>query len=371
MYYDLAVEGNYDVIPKEALEQIANIEGVVSAEPVCSRILADRDSDGREWLEVSDSLLKRYCEEKTGELLQIDAEAVQNAIQGDYYAAYLIGVGQIEFERIKKICALGLSYEEFQAGEAGIWLCDNLSSQMPVGSQKLFLGGPDGKRVTIPKMEGRPVDTHTFLTISEVAPNILISNEALRNIVDTDVYVQKINIQIEHPALDTQIQRVVKEILGDTQGIWGDSKQEKVEQKERSFFSLRMLGIAMSVVLFFIAVLNFMNTIYADILARDREIAMLECIGISKKQVKQMLVMEGIFYAAITAFLVLTLGMAIYLQAYQAFTKLAEWAQFRYPLRMAGIMGIVMLLISVLVPLISYRSISQDNAIEQLRKAEM
>ena len=84
-----------------------------------------------------------------------------------------------------------------------------------------------------------------------------------------------------------------------------------------------------------------------------------------------MLVMEGIFYAAITAFLVLTLGMAIYLQAYQAFTKLAEWAQFRYPLRMAGIMGIVMLLISVLVPLISYRSISQDNAIEQLRKAEM
>ena len=122
--------------------------------------------------------------------------------------------------------------------------------------------------------------------------------------------------------MDAQIQRAIKEILGDTQEISIDSRQEKVEQKARSFFSLQMLGITMSVVLFFIAVLNFMNTIYAGILARDRELAMLECIGMSKKQIKQMLVIEGYLYVFITTFLVLTLGTAIYLLAYQMFTNL-------------------------------------------------
>ena len=92
MYYDLIVEGNYDMISEEALEQIADIPGVVSAEPVCSRKLADSDSDGRDWLKASGRLLKRYCKEKADELSQIDAQAVQNAIQGDYYAAYLSGL---------------------------------------------------------------------------------------------------------------------------------------------------------------------------------------------------------------------------------------------------------------------------------------
>ena len=370
MYYDLVIEGNHDVISKEALVQIADIKDVESAEPICLRKNIDSDSDGRDWLEVSDSFLQKYCKETADELSQTDAEAVRNAIQGDNYAAYLIGIGPIEFERICKECGLELSYDEFDDGETGIWLCDARLSHMPVGRQTICLGGTDGKKVVISKMESHSVDMSTFLTISEVAPNILISNKALSNVVDTDVYIQKINIQLKDPALDTQIQRAIKEILGNTQEISIDSKQEKVEQKERSFFSLRMLGTAMSAVLFFIAVLNFMNAIYAGILARDKELAMLECIGMSKKQVKQMLVMEGFFYILITTVLVLTFGTLIYLQAYQAFTKLADWAQFRYPLRMAGIMGIVMLLMSVLVPLISYHSISQESAIAQLRKAE-
>lgn len=371
MYYDLVIEGDYDVISNEMMEQITDIKGVASAEPVCSRKNADSDSDGRDWLEVNDSFLKKYCEGTAKELSQIDEEAVQSAIQGDYYASYLIGIGQVEFERLRKECGLELNYDEFESGEAGIWLCDTKSDRMPAGEQTIRLGGTDGKKVTIPKMESRPVDMSTFLTISEVAPNILISNEALNNVADTDICITKINIRLEDPALDAQIQRAIKEILGDTQEISIDSRQEKVEQKARSFFSLQMLGITMSVVLFFIAVLNFMNTIYAGILARDRELAMLECIGMSKKQIKQMLVIEGCLYVFITTFLVLTLGTAIYLLAYQMFTKLADWAQFEYPFGMAGITEIIMLLLSVMVPLVSYRSISKGSAIEQLRKAEM
>lgn len=372
MYYDIVVNGGQDLISEEAIGQIGALEGVASAESLCYRRPADSDTDGHDWLEVHDRLLGAYCK-KAGDILsQIDPEAVRNAVKGDRYATFMIGIGQMEFERLRKACGLGLSYGEFQAGEAGIWLTDEkMYGEMPVGPQTVHMGGPDGKEAVIPKMESHTVDSSTLLLTSEVAPLILISNEMLSGIVDTDTCAFQVNIQTEDPAQDAQIQVAIKEILGNAQEISVDSKQEKIEQKDGSFSTIRVLGTAMSLILFAIGIMNFINTIYASILARDRELAMMECIGMSKRQVKQMLVMEGMFYMLVTAALVLTLGTVAYLQAYHAFTKLADWAQFRYPFRMAGITGAIMLLMSVLVPLISYHSISLDSAVAQLRKAAM
>ena len=76
MYYDLVIEGDYDVMSNKMMEQITDIKGVASAEPVCSRKNADSDSDERDWLEVNDSFLKKYCEGTAKELSQIDEEAV-------------------------------------------------------------------------------------------------------------------------------------------------------------------------------------------------------------------------------------------------------------------------------------------------------
>ena len=48
----------------------------------------------------------------------------------------------------------------------------------------------------------------------------------------------------------------------------------------------------------FVGVLNFFNTVMAGIIARKNEIAVLQAIGMTGKQVKEMLIIEGIIYTA-------------------------------------------------------------------------
>ncbi len=63
----------------------------------------------------------------------------------------------------------------------------------------------------------------------------------------------------------------------------------------RSMFLL--LGGALSVIVGLVGVLNFFNAILTGIITRKREMAVLQSIGMTGKQLKTMLVCEGLLYA--------------------------------------------------------------------------
>ena len=46
-----------------------------------------------------------------------------------------------------------------------------------------------------------------------------------------------------------------------------------------------------------IGMLNFINSVLTNIVTRRKEFAMMEAIGMTKKQLLQMLILEGIYYA--------------------------------------------------------------------------
>ena len=58
-----------------------------------------------------------------------------------------------------------------------------------------------------------------------------------------------------------------------------------------------MLGGALSFIVGLVGILNFFNAILTGILSRRREFAMLQSIGMTGKQLKTMLVCEGLIYA--------------------------------------------------------------------------
>lgn len=61
-------------------------------------------------------------------------------------------------------------------------------------------------------------------------------------------------------------------------------------------------------VLFAIGVLNFFNTSAVSIMARSRELSLLEAVGMTKKQIRRMLIFEGILYLGAALLLADTLG---------------------------------------------------------------
>ena len=63
----------------------------------------------------------------------------------------------------------------------------------------------------------------------------------------------------------------------------------------RSMFLL--LGGALSFIVGLVGVLNFFNAILTGIIARQRELAVLQAVGMTGRQLRAMLIWEGLLYA--------------------------------------------------------------------------
>ncbi len=70
------------------------------------------------------------------------------------------------------------------------------------------------------------------------------------------------------------------------------------------------LGI-LSAVLFVVSLLNFFNVMSVEIMARRRELSLLEAVGMTKRQMRNMLLAEGLFYLAAAIAVADTIGMVI------------------------------------------------------------
>nr|WP_325215366.1 ABC transporter permease [uncultured Oscillibacter sp.] len=130
------------------------------------------------------------------------------------------------------------------------------------------------------------------------------------------------------------------------------------------------MGGALSLIIGLVGVLNFVNAVLTGILTRKRELAVLQSVGMTGKQLKAMLVFEGLYYTllALAASLVLTvcLGPLVGNTVGEIF-----WF-FTYRLTILPIAVIlpVFLALGVLVPLWTYRSVSKRTIVERLREAE-
>ena len=70
------------------------------------------------------------------------------------------------------------------------------------------------------------------------------------------------------------------------------SIRSEFEQFQKMFF---LLGGVLCAIIGLVGILNFFNAIMTGILARKREFAVLQSVGMTNRQLKQMLVQEGLF----------------------------------------------------------------------------
>lgn len=74
------------------------------------------------------------------------------------------------------------------------------------------------------------------------------------------------------------------------------TKQYYLNQFQHMTLEYRVIGYGFVAVLFIIGILNYINTIIINITARKKEIALLEAIGMTKKQLKKMISYESMTY---------------------------------------------------------------------------
>ncbi len=87
------------------------------------------------------------------------------------------------------------------------------------------------------------------------------------------------------------------------------SKAGCVAEYEGVRFMFGGVGGLLSLVIGLIGVLNFVNSIVTSVVTRRREFAMLESIGMTQKQLRRMVMLEGCYYAAATILFSLLFGI--------------------------------------------------------------
>lgn len=133
----------------------------------------------------------------------------------------------------------------------------------------------------------------------------------------------------------------------------------------RSMFLL--LGGALSFIVGLVGVLNFFNAILTGIIARQRELAVLQAVGMTGKQLRAMLIWEGLLYALGAAGLALLLTLVLGPVAFRAVEGLFWF--FTYRMNLTPFLLIIprFALLGAGIPALTIRAAERRTVVERLR----
>lgn len=144
------------------------------------------------------------------------------------------------------------------------------------------------------------------------------------------------------------------------------SRQSMAEQYESETRSSAVMGNAISIIIALVGVLNFVNSMVTAIVSRKREFAMIQSVGMTKKQLCKMLVYEGLDYAVITlvvSWLVSSFAVGVVIRAMVA----GGFTTFHFTLLPLAICTPVLLILAVLIPFVCFKNLEKQSIVERLR----
>ena len=129
-----------------------------------------------------------------------------------------------------------------------------------------------------------------------------------------------------------------------------------------------LLGGALSFIVGLVGMLNFFNAILTGITARRRELAVLQSIGMTARQLRTMLALEGLLYTLGAALLALALIVVTAPFIGPALSGLFWFFTYRLTLWPIAVVLPLFGALGVLIPVLSCRSAQRYSVVERLRQ---
>lgn len=148
------------------------------------------------------------------------------------------------------------------------------------------------------------------------------------------------------------------------------SKSTLVEHYKEQTRANTVMGFAISMIIAFVGILNFVNSMVTAIVSRQKEFAMIQSIGMTKRQLRRMLIDEGLYYAGSTlvaSYLLSALGILVGVQMMVA----DDWtATFHFTLMPLVICTPILIIFAILIPYICFKNLEKQSIVERLRATD-
>lgn len=145
-----------------------------------------------------------------------------------------------------------------------------------------------------------------------------------------------------------------------------ESRQTYAEEFSSFTRMITICGISLSVIVGIVGILNFVNAILTGIFARRRELAVLQSIGMTGRQLKEMLITEGLYYtigsillsAALTAVLIPVISLS----------KNGIMSLFHFKISPVPMLVtlVFFVILGISLPVLTYRACSKQTVVERL-----
>ena len=131
-----------------------------------------------------------------------------------------------------------------------------------------------------------------------------------------------------------------------------------------------IVGGVLTLVIGLIGVLNFINSILTGIVTRQKEFAMMEAIGMTKRQLTKMLVLEGLLYAGITIGVSLVFGCLFSFTVVRALSEGIWFMKYHFVILPMMAVFPVLLLMGAAIPYLAYMPQRKESLVERIRQNE-
>ena len=133
---------------------------------------------------------------------------------------------------------------------------------------------------------------------------------------------------------------------------------------------IEFVGYSLSIVLFLISVLNFINVIATEILRNMVNLSILEAIGMTKKNIKKYLVKKNLIYSLcglVFSFIIMLLVDKFILMD---FMEQTQWTSYKFVIMPLILVNFVNIIIGIIFTGRFYEKHSQNSLVDRIRSLE-
>ncbi len=153
-------------------------------------------------------------------------------------------------------------------------------------------------------------------------------------------------------------------------GFSYDSRDLQIKSFKDFKNLIEFVGYSLSIVLFLISVLNFINVIATEILRNMVNLSILEAIGMTKKNIKKYLVKKNLIYSLcglVFSFIIMLLVDKYILIGFMEQTK---WTSYKFVIMPLILVNLVNIIIGIIFTGKFYEKHSQNSLVERIRSLE-
>ncbi len=173
------------------------------------------------------------------------------------------------------------------------------------------------------------------------------------------------------PAAADNMEKFLSEYTGNVNTGLDYESRASYEKEFHSFQKMfLLLGGALSFIVGLVGVLNFVNAVLTGIITRKRELAMLQSIGMTGTQLKQMLMLEGLLYTVCSLVLCALLNLILAPVMRPALEGVFWFFTYKFTMGPILLISPVFAVIGILVPLVVLHFTGKSTISDRLRETE-